>query len=176
MDPDRLVTVGKITRVHGVKGWLRLHSFTDPESNILEYRPWWLAMPQGYQSVEVDQWRALDRGFLVHIRNIDDRDAASRYCQREIRVDPGVFARPDADELYWYQLQGLSVYSTYQGHRVRLGRVTSLLNTGANDVLVVRGDKDSLDRRERLLPFVDDYVERVDLEQGELEINWDPEF
>lgn len=174
--PDSLVAVGKIAAVHGIKGWVKVHSYTEPEENIFAYQPWWLQMGEGWQELRVDQCRPIERGFLAHIENVDDRDVASHYCQREILVDPGVFGQLAASELYWHQLQGLTVISTFAGRRQRLGKVESLMETGANDVLVVRGDAESIDRKERLLPFVDAYIGRIDTVGGELEIDWDPEF
>jgi len=174
---DGLVAVGKISRVHGVRGWLKIHSYTEPEANIIDYQPWWVSLPGGgYQALKIDDWRAADKGILVHVQGIDDRDAASCYCQRNIEVDPKAFAQPEAGELYWYQLQGLKVFCHQDGRRLPLGRIVSLMSTGANDVLVVQGDKESIDQRERLLPFLDQYIERIDLEAGELDISWDPDF
>ena len=80
-------------------------------------------------------------------------------------------------EYYWHQLQGLRVISDYEGNHFRLGVVERLLETGANDVLVVRGGSDSIDRRERLIPYVPgQYVKAVDLAAGEMRVEWDPEF
>ena len=83
----------------------------------------------------------------------------------------------DEGEYYWDQLQGLAVYTQFNGERQRLGVVSKLFETGANDVLVVLGDAQSIDQRERLVPYVPgQFVLSVDLQAGEILVDWDPEF
>lgn len=178
---ERRVTVGRIVSVHGVKGWVKVRSFTEPEENIVKYRPWWLQMPRGWRLVDIDDFRRQGKGLIAHIAGVDDRDKAALYCQRDIAVDKTQFPALATEEYYWHQLEGLTVV-TKRGPGVDrvggivLGRVTQLLKTGANDVLVVKGGSDSLDRRERLIPYADQYISKVDLDAGEIEVDWDPEF
>lgn len=173
MDPIDPVTVGRITTVHGVRGWVKVHSFTEPEDNIVSYRHWWLKMPEGWLQLEIDQHRGSAKGLLVHLKGVDDRDVARLYCQRDIVVEKAEMPELAAGEYYWHQLEGLSVVTT---EGVRLGRVDKLMETGANDVLVVVGDADSLDRQERLIPYVEQFVLDVDLNARQIEVDWDPEF
>jgi 16S rRNA processing protein RimM len=173
MDPIDPVTVGRITTVHGVRGWVKVHSFTEPEDNIVSYRRWWLKMPEGWRQLEIDQHRGSAKGLLVHLKGVDDRDVARLYCQRDIVVEKAEMPELAAGEYYWHQLEGLSVVTT---EGIRLGRVDKLMETGANDVLVVVGDVDSLDRQERLIPYVEQFVLDVDLNARQIEVDWDPEF
>ena len=82
-----------------------------------------------------------------------------------------------AGEFYWHQLEGMQVLSEFEGSVYRLGSVSRLLETGANDVLVVKGDEESLDQGERLIPYVpDQFVKSVDLQGRVIRVEWDPEF
>lgn len=173
----QLITVGRIGAVHGVRGWVRIQSFTAPPEKIFEYQPWWLQTAQGHEPVEVAATAIHGQQLLVQLAGIDDREQAKGYARVEIAVDAESFPELEAGNFYWHQLEGLRVISEYEGKRHVLGRVTRLMETGANDVLVVRGDQDSIDRRERLLPYLPEQtVKHVDLAQGEMLVDWDPDF
>ncbi|HLS99598.1 MAG: ribosome maturation factor RimM [Porticoccaceae bacterium] len=174
--PDDLVVVGRITTVHGVQGWVKIHSFTEPESNIFDYLPWWMTLPGGLARVEVDQFRATAKGFIAHIVGLDDRDQARLYCQRDIQVSAAAFPEAAPGEYYWHQLEGMKVVSTHGGRALLLGTVDGFFDTGASDVMVVKGDAASHDRLERLIPFVDDYIVEVDMAAGTVLVDWDPDF
>jgi len=175
-NPQNLVVAGKISTVHGVKGWLKIHSFTDPESNLFDYQPWWIKAASGWQRLEVDQFRTVTKGFIAHFRGLDDREDARLYCQREIYVSAEVFPPAEEGAVYWHQLQGLRVVSTFAGGEQLLGEVEGLLETGANDVLVVRPVAGSVDHRERLIPYIDQCVLEVDLDARRMIVDWDPGF
>ena len=172
-----MLTVGKVTSVFGVKGWVKIHSFTSPMENIFEYQPWTVKTPQGDVIVEVDQWQRHGKGLIAHFKGVDDRDIAQTYCQSDCVVANSQLPTLDEGEYYWSQLTGLRVVSEYNGDRQFLGKVQHLVETGANDVLVVRGCKGSIDERERLIPFVpEQYILNVDIAVGEMLVDWDPEF
>lgn len=174
------IVAGKLTSVYGIKGWVKVHSYTDPAENIFNFSPWFLSGAGDGSKVTpvvIDEYRVHGKGLVAHIQGIDDRDKAALLCQQMITVDMGDLpALPDG-EYYWQQLIGLNVFSSYKGHNpVLLGKVSSLLETGANDVLVVAACEGSIDRRERLLPYVDAYVLKVDTVAGSMLVDWDPEF
>ncbi|HQQ63651.1 MAG TPA: ribosome maturation factor RimM [Pseudomonadales bacterium] len=172
--------VGKLTAVYGVKGWVKVHSFTDPMENIFSYTPWFLVGADESNTgtqVIVDDHRVHGKGLVAHIKGVDDRDAAALFCQQMIAVDIGELPVLPEGEYYWQELTGLQVFSRYgAGERVLLGKVSALMETGANDVLVVSPCEKSVDQRERLLPYVDAYVLEVDLDTGTMLVDWDPEF
>jgi 16S rRNA processing protein RimM len=173
----QLVTVGRIGAVHGVRGWVKIQSFTQPPEQIFAYQPWWLKLPQGEQPVEVAASEVHGNKLVAQLAGVDDREEARRYAQVEILVDVSEFPSLEAGEYYWHQLEGLRVVSEYEGSRSDLGKVIRLLETGANDVLVVRGDRDSIDKRERLIPYLPEHtVKHVDLTEGEIVVDWDPDF
>jgi 16S rRNA processing protein RimM len=111
---------------------------------------------------------------VVELEGVSDRNAAEALSQAEILMPKAELPALADDEYYWYELEGLAVF-TRAGER--LGRVSSLFETGANDVLVVRGDRDAIDRRERLVPYLPgDVITEVDIDAGWMRVDWDPEF
>lgn len=160
----QLIELGRIGAPHGVRGWLRVFSDTDPPENILRYRPWLLDGEPHELIAGHPQGKAL----VARLAGCEDRDAASAFTGRRIAVYRDRLPPPKADEFYWIDLEGLAV-QTEAG--VDLGRVSHLFPTGANDVLVVQGE------RERLLPFVwGQVIKDVDFELRRILVEWDPEF
>lgn len=174
---SNLVNIGRITTVYGVKGWVKIHSSTEPRENILRYQPWWLKTSHGVKAVEIDAGRQHGQGLVAHIKGVDDRDKAREFCQLDIAVERDQLPALEEDEFYWHQLEGLTVISEFEGGEYNLGRVVKLIETGANDVLVVKGGGNSLDRKERLVPYVPgQFIKSIDLDAGEMRVDWDPEF
>ena len=167
--PERHVLLGKIVGVHGVRGELKLESYTEPRARIFDYRPWLLRSAVGELSEEGARGREQGKGLVAVLPGVADRDAALALVGTEIWVPRAALPAPAPGEYYWSDLEGLEVVNL---EGIALGRVSHLVATGANDVLVVRdGD------RERLVPFViDDFVTDVDLERQRITVDWDPEF
>lgn len=164
----KLVMVGEIAGPYGVQGWVKVRSHTDPPQNILKYTPWLLESAGGSQLVEVAEGRRQGSAVVARIATVDDRDQAAGLRGSRILVPRECFPKPPAGSYYWADLVGLEVY-TLAG--VGLGKITGLLETGANDVLEVKGERD------RLIPFVmGHYVRSVNLEEGRMTVDWDPEF
>lgn len=174
--PVNLV-VGQLAGVFGVKGWIKVRSFTQPEENILEYGPWRLRTSSGVLAVEVDAYNLRPQGLVVHFKGIDDRDAAALLGRAEIEVDRTELPELPSGEYYWHQLLGLKVLTNVDEKELLLGSVADMMETGANDVMVVRPIAGCLDDKERLIPYIPDlYVRDVDLVSGEIHVDWDPEF
>lgn len=174
---SNLVTVGVLAGAYGVQGWVKVKSYTEPVSNITSYSPWWLKTRHGVKKVEIDQIKLRPQGLIAHIVGIDDRDEAAALNGVQIAVERDQLPALGEGQYYWHQLIGLSVVSQYEGKEYVFGKVSSLLETGANDVLVVKGDADSIDRRERLIPYLlDTVIHSVDIAGGTLRVEWDPEF
>lgn len=166
--------VGRITSVFGVQGWLKVFSYTDPREGILKYRHWTLSLDGRRMSAELVQGRRQGPGIVVQLKGVSDRDQALTYCGAEVLVPIEQFPQLPDGEYYWHQLEGLRV-ETVAGEC--LGEVHHLIETGANDVLVVRATAASIDQRERLVPYLPDQVVRsIDLATGLMVVDWDPEF
>ncbi|MGA9575614.1 MAG: ribosome maturation factor RimM [Lysobacterales bacterium] len=160
------VALGYVSAVHGIRGWVKIHSWTRPMEAILQYQPWLLGEEK--KPVRILDGRLQGKGLAVLLPGFDDREQAAALVGLQIFVRRDQLPATAKDEYYWSDLEGLEVKTT---GGVVLGRVVRLMETGANDVLVVRGN------REHLVPFVQgQYVTRVDLEGGEIEVDWDPEF
>ena len=163
-----MVVVGRVGAVFGVRGEVRVHSLTDPPENLCDYQPWYLWGGSGWVERDPTSVRGHGRGLVAQFAGIADRDAALSLVGSEIAVRRDQLAATADDEYYWVDLLGMRVV-TIDG--VELGKVDRLMETGANDVLVVLGD------RERLIPFLPgDVVKVVHRESGCIEVDWDPDF
>jgi 16S rRNA processing protein RimM len=166
MSADKMVALGYISAVHGIKGWVKVHSWTRPMEAILDYQPWLLG--EDRRTVKIIDGRKQGKGLVACLPGIEDREHAMAMIGQQIFVRREQLPTPAENEYYWSDLEGLEVQTT---KGVVLGKVERLMETGANDVLVIRG------QREHLVPFVQgQYVTRVDLEDGLIEVDWDPEF
>lgn len=170
---DELIVLGKIFSVHGVRGEVKVYSFTDPLDNVLDYPRWTLTRDGEVKQVEVASGRVQGKFLVVKLKGLDDRDVARTYAGFEIRVPESELPELEEDEFYWHQLEGLSVIN--QDGQL-LGKVGHLLETGANDVMVVKPCTGSLDDRERLLPYTEQCVQAIDLDAGEMRVDWDADF
>jgi len=172
------VIIGKITTVYGVKGWVKVHAYTDPIDNFLHYQDCQIQQNGQWQAIRFDAGRRHGKGLVVHIQGIDDRDTAAAFCQSEIAIDGSLLPPLQSGDYYWHELEGLHVMATDEcGQDLLLGQVSHCLETGANDVLVVRSCHGSLDKQERLIPYVPgQYVIEVDTQKGVIRVDWDPDF
>lgn len=169
MSADRLLTVGRIVGVHGVGGWVKIESFTEPRMAIFAYRPWRLTLAGTEFEVASAQGHEQGKGMVAKLPGRDDREAAAKLVGAQIRVPRSALPKPKRGEVYWADLEGLAVV-TVDG--VALGKVSHLFATGANDVLVVQDGT-----RERLIPYVTrQFVKEVDLQAGRITVDWDPDF
>ncbi|HEY4583804.1 MAG TPA: ribosome maturation factor RimM [Lysobacter sp.] len=168
--PGRRILVGRVVGAFGVRGEVKLESWTEPRSAIFGYRPWILRDTRGNERELMGvRGRQVGKGLSAEIPGVEDRDAAEAMRGTEVYVDRSALPKPAEGEFYWIDLEGLDVVNL---EGVALGRVSHLFATGANDVLVARdGD------RERMIPFVrPQYVTAVDIEAGRITVDWDPDF
>lgn len=162
---DREVELGRISGLFGVKGWVKVHSYTEPRDSILRYREWALQVPAGRRMMRVAEGRKHGNSIVARLDGIDDRDAASEWLEAIIWVPREKLPETAPNEFYWTDLEGLQV--VHSDGRV-LGRVAYLLATGANDVLVVKGEE------EILVPFIAGRViKNVDMENGVISVDWE---
>ena len=161
-----IVPMGHISGVHGVRGWVKIHSLTEPRDAIFEYQPWLLG--ESLEEIRVRQGKKHGNRLIALLENAEDREQAEALVNQPIAVYRDQFPALLEDEFYWTDLIGLSV-QLENGRE--LGTIEHMLATGANDVMVVRGE------RERLIPFVlDRYVKDVNLDRGFMVVDWDPDF
>lgn len=163
---NRIIVLGHIAGVHGIRGWVQVFSHTEPREAILDYRPWLLG--DGKRPVEPLDGARHGKTVIVRLEGIEDRDQAERLVGQTIGVERRDLPELGQGQFYWADLIGLEVVLK-DGES--LGTVEDLMATGAHDVLVVRGD------RERLIPFVlDRTVLKVDFESLRITVDWDADY
>lgn len=169
------VIIGKITAAFGVHGWVRIHSYTEPEENFFQYSGVRLeGADQKPAPIEIEDWKPHGKGFVAYLKGCDTRTQAELYRGMQFTVPRSALAELEEGDYYWSQLIGLKVQST---QKRLLGHVDSMLETGANDVLVVKACDTSIDKKDRLIPYLPDtVVQSVDLDSEMITVDWDEDF
>ena len=175
---DDLLVLGRIGQVYGVKGLVNVMSHTKPKEGILSYSNWWVKSgTKEWQSIKLLGGKPHGKGLVVQLDGCFDRDTAQSYCGADISIERSLLPVLDEGDYYWHQLEGLRVISCASDTPVILGRVDHLMETGANDVLVVRACEGSIDDSERLIPYLmDRVIKKIDLNVGEIKVDWDSEY
>jgi 16S rRNA processing protein RimM len=168
MSAGKRVILGKVGAVFGVRGWVKLWSYTDPPANLLEYNELELGQSGSWAPARLVEARPHGEALVGRFEGVEDRDGAAALVGAELAVAREALPPPGEGEFYWTDLVGLEVINR---EGVHLGRVREMMATGANDVMVVEGE------RERLVPFLPGHwVDRVDLAGGRIVVDWDPDF
>ena len=163
-----IICVGHIIGAQGVKGQVRVFSNTSPRENIVSYSPWLLAIADEFKSIEVSG-RLQGKNVVAQLVGVEDRGQAAELSGIKIHILQNQIPALEADDFYWSELIGLNVESL---QAEALGIVDTMMETGADDVMVVKGVD-----RERLIPFVMDRVVReVNLEKQRIIVDWDPDY
>lgn len=168
MNRERHVLLGRIVGVHGVRGAVKLESFTEPRLAIFDYQPWLLEGSSGrIEEIAEVHGHAQGKGIVAMLPGVTDRDAAVAWIGARILVPREALPALEAGEFYQTDLEGLQVVNEAGED---LGRITHMFDNGAHDVLVTRDEAG----RERLIPYVVDvYVKAVDLDAGRIVVDWD---
>ena len=157
--------LGRIAGLFGVRGWVKIVSHTEPREAVLQHREWLLGRDNTWRPCQLAEGKRHGKGVIARIEGVEDRDAAAAYVGCDIGIPREQLPAAGPGEFYWADLEGLRVV-----HKdgTELGTVAYLLETGANDVLVVEGE------RERLVPFVmDEVILDVDLDNGVISVDWE---
>jgi len=165
--PERLVTMGRFAAPFGVKGWVKVQPNTAATQNLLAYRTWWVGRKSDWREITVAEAKVQGRAVVARLEGCDDRDAAAALRGLSVAVPRAALPRTQSGEYYWADLIGLAVVN---GSAQALGRITGVLQTGANDVLVVAGE------RERLIPFIAEVIRDVDLAAGVMRVEWGADY
>ena len=169
------VVLGKLGSSYGIRGWLRVFSSTEDAESIFEYQQWFIQQAGQWQHVELESWKRHNQDLVIKIKGVDDRDAANALTNREIVVEESQLPELEDGDYYWKDLMGCQVVTT-AGYE--LGKIIDMMETGSNDVMVVKANlKDAFGIKERLIPFLDGQViKKVDLTTRIVEVDWDPGF
>jgi 16S rRNA processing protein RimM len=161
------VILGRITAPYGVKGWVRVRPDSESTASLLRYRSWWVGDGESWRERDVAASRVQGTAVVALLAGCGDRDAAAALRGKHVAVARSVLPETAANEYYWTDLIGLQVVNV-PGEE--LGAVARILETGANDVLVVHG------ARERLIPFVATVIREVDLAKGVIRVDWGADY
>jgi 16S rRNA processing protein RimM len=176
------IIVGEITGVSGVKGWVKVFSHTEPRINIVKYNPWLLAKGKvsaklDWKPVKLLNGRSQGKTIVAQIEGVTDRDQALGMIGTQIAINASQLKTLSANDFYWRDLEGLDVFDT---NGQALGKVSHLIETGANDVLVVNLTPEKAEGqkiKEMMIPYLmDDVVKTIDLDAKRIEVDWDDEY
>lgn len=167
-----MVVMGRIVAPYGVLGWLKVLPDTEAIDGLFDYPTWWIGKDDQWREMQVQDAKIHNDVLVVKLKGVDDRDAAFACKGKQVAVPRASLPEPDENEYYWSDLIGLTVKNR-QGDD--FGQIVDVLETGANDVLVVNTGKER-GNVERLLPFVDQVVLEVDLNAKSMLVDWDADF
>ncbi len=168
------VVVGKLLGPYGIKGWIKVYSHTHPMENIGSYNPLWVNRAGDWQPIKLLQVKLHGKGVIAQIEGCNDREQVPQFSGLELAIKREQLPELANDEFYWSQLIGLKVVNKANEC---LGAIDHLLETGANDVLVVVPCDGSVDQTERLIPYVwEQVVLGVDLQQKQVTVDWASDF
>ncbi|MGL9759976.1 MAG: ribosome maturation factor RimM [Symbiopectobacterium sp.] len=173
--PVNPIVMGKTGSTYGIRGWLRVFSSTEETESIFNYQPWYIQSHGSWKIVEIESWKHHKQDLIIKVKGVDDRNAVNLLTNAKIVVDSAKFPDLEEDNYYWKDLFSCKVI-TSAGYQ--LGKVTDMIETGSNDVLVVKANlKDAFGAKERLIPFLTGQViKHVDLSTKTIEVDWDPNF
>ncbi|MEW6313893.1 MAG: ribosome maturation factor RimM [Pseudomonadota bacterium] len=169
-----MIVMGRVAAPFGVKGWIKVQAYTEVLDSLCDYPVWWL----GREGATADAWREVPlaecavhgQALVARLEGCNDRDAAAMLRGLQIAVPRAQLPPSGKDEFYWADLIGLAVVNR---RNEQFGTVAELFETGANDVLVVRGGPDG---RERLIPFVASVIDKVDLAARRITVDWEADY
>lgn len=175
MNGKDLVVLGKFGAVYGINGWLKVNSYTDIPEGIFDYTPWQIQVQGNWRQVQISGKKRHGNGLIVKLADVSDRDQAQLYVNADIAVERSALPQLAEGDYYWRDLMGMAVVNEAGYH---LGEVVDMMETGSNDVLVVKANKtDAFGKTERLLPFLtDSVIKEVNNAERRILVDWDPDF
>ncbi len=166
-ETDKLVIMGRIVAPYGVKGWVKVLPETEQIDGLLEYKTWQIGKSSDWRSIKLKSGKVHNDVLVVKLEGINDRDAAFACKGQQVAVPREALPELDETEFYWSDLIGLAVKNQQD---VVFGKIADVFETGANDVIVVKGDI------ERLIPFTEQTVVEVNVEKQTMLVDWDADF
>ena len=159
--------MGRIAAPFGIKGWVKVQPFSEDPGTLMDFESWRIGRGEQHKQYSVETSQDHGNALVAKLAGIDDRDAAYALRGQEISVERSHLPPPEANEFYWSDLIGLTAINR---EGVELGKVDSLMESGAHDLLVIKG------KREVLIPFVERFVGKVDIAAGRIEVDWGEDY
>ena len=166
-----MVVMGRVTAPFGIQGWVKIYALTAQLGNLLDYPVWWLGHHGDWREMRVAAAKVHGNTLVAQLAGIEDREAAVALKGLDVAVPRSQLPGAAENEFYWADLIGLRVVNTEQHE---FGRVVRVMQTGANDVLVVAGGNG--DERETLIPFIAGAIQEVDLAAGVINVDWGKDY
>ncbi len=167
---SKRLLVGTINGLFGVQGWVKIFSYTHPRKNILSYQPWHIDIDGNWQTLEIINGRVQSKTIVAQIKNINDREQARKLIGTDIYIEKSQLPKLKKGEYYWEELIGLEVINK---ELIVLGKVSNLVSTGANSVLIVQDKKC---KKEHWVPYIELSLIEVDLDKRQILVDWDENF
>ena len=164
---NKKLLVGKINGFFGLQGWVKVFSYTNPRTNILNYSPWSIKVDGNFQSIDITSGREQSKTIVAHIKGIDNREDSQKFIGQDIYINKEQLPKLTQGEYYWHELIGFDVINKDEE---RLGTVDYFVETGANDVLVVKGKK------EYWIPYIEPFLVSIDSKNNKILVDWDKDF
>lgn len=169
------IVVGKIGAAHGIRGWVRINSYTEELEGIFNYSPWLISVQGEVKEYKVTSWKLQNKSVVAKLEGVDSRNDAELLKNADIEVSVEQLPELQEDDYYWRDLIGLNVV-TESGYD--MGTVEQLFETGANDVMMVKANmNDAYGAKQRMIPYLyDQVIKKVDLQAKSIIVDWDPGF
>lgn len=161
MDGSDLIAVGEIVKCQGIKGEVKVLPFTDDPRRFAELKRVFLKSLSGVRELQVEGYRPFRQFVLVKFKGIDDLNAAEALGRGLLCIPRDERPKLPPGRYYLDEIEGLSVFTTAGEW---LGRIEQVIQTGANDVYLVR----NRDRKEVLIPALKTVVREIDLGQSKM--------
>jgi len=170
---EEIVEVGQFSSVYGVKGWIKVKSFTQPRTNIFNYKRWLIRVGNKWLPYSIENGRPHGKTIVVKLAEYNDRDQVQALVGSKIAIYRSELPETAENEYYWSDLLKMQV-ETMNG--TVLGTVTEILETGSNDVLIVKNTQQSK-AKECLIPWLeDDVIKEVNVVENKIIVDWNPDF
>ena len=168
MTKEKLIQIGRIGVPYGIRGWVKVHSYTQSQEDILHYQPWQIRVKHQWQEIKISEGRLHGKGVVVKLPGVKNPEEARLYANASVAIPREQLPELLNDEYYWTDLEGLTVINE---NGITLGVVHYCMETGSNDVLVVKGEQF------HAIPYLPgEVINQIDLKNKTIQVNWDPNF
>lgn len=161
------IIIGSFGKTFGVRGWIKINSFTSPKRNIIDFKPWLIQKNNSWEEICIESSKEHSNNIIVKLSNCNSPEEAQNFTNAKIAIWQKQLPKLQTNEYYWIDIIGLKVINLQE---VVLGVVQDLMATGANDVLIVTGD------RKRLIPYISNIILSVDLAKKIIQVDWERDF
>ena len=168
MRDEDLAIMGFIRGAFGIRGWIKVHADTEHADSLFDYPVWWIGKENDWKPFTFKDGAVQPKQLVAQLQEIDDRDVAEAMRGLKIAVPKSELPPAEEGEYYWSDLIGMDVINK---GGVCLGKVVDLMETGANDVLVVVAESGQI-----LIPFVEAYVGDVDTQNRKIMVDWELDY